>query len=97
MFLTTILINKEFFASLTTEQQAAINQVAKEVAVLEREWSVADAETLATDTAKHADMGITYTEFDATEVAKLKEATAPLYDKYRAIFSPLLLDNIRSA
>jgi TRAP-type C4-dicarboxylate transport system substrate-binding protein len=97
MFLTTILINKDFFASLTPEQQAAIKQVSKEVAVLEREWSVADAETYATDTAKHADMGITYTEFAEEEVAKLKEATAPLYDKYRKIFSPLLIDNIRSA
>jgi len=97
MFLTTILINKDFYASLTTEQQAAIDQVSMEVAKLEREWSIADAVELANNTEKHAEMGITYTEFSEPEVAKLKEATAPLYDKYRAIFSPLLIDNIRSA
>ena len=97
MFLTTILVNKDFYASLTVEQQAAMDQVALEVAKIEREWSVADAEALATDTVKHADMGITYTEFDTAEIAKLKEATAPLYDKYRAMFSPLLVDKIRSA
>jgi TRAP-type C4-dicarboxylate transport system substrate-binding protein len=97
MFLTSILINKDFFASLTDEQQAAINQVALEVAKIEREWSIEDAETLASDTAKHNEMGITYVEFDDSEVAKLKEAVAPLFDKYRTIFSPLLIDNIRSA
>ena len=97
MFLTTILVNKDFYASLTAEQQAAVDQVSMEVAKIEREWSIADAETLAADTAKHDEMGITYVEFADTEVAKLKEATAPLYDKYRAIFSPLLIDNIRSA
>jgi TRAP-type C4-dicarboxylate transport system substrate-binding protein len=97
MFLTTILVNKDFYASLTAEQQAAVDQVASEVAKIEREWSIADAETLAADTAKHDEMGITYVEFAESEVAKLKEATAPLYDKYRSIFSPLLIDNIRSA
>jgi TRAP-type C4-dicarboxylate transport system substrate-binding protein len=97
MFLTTILVNKDFYASLTTEQQAAVDQVAMEVAKIEREWSIEDAEALASDTDKHTEMGITYVEFADTEVAKLKEATAPLYDKYRAIFSPLLIDNIRSA
>lgn len=97
MYLTTILVNKDFYDTLTTEQQAAMDQVAKEVAIMEREWSVADAETLATDTAKHAEMGIIYNELNATEIAKLKEVAEPLYNKYRAIFSPLLIDNIRSA
>ena len=97
MYLTTILVNKDFFASLTVKQQAAMKQVAMEVAKLEREWSVTDADTLAADTAKHAEMGITYTEFADSEVDKLKQAVKPLYEKYRAIFSPLLIDNIRSA
>jgi TRAP-type C4-dicarboxylate transport system substrate-binding protein len=97
MYLTTILVNKDFFASLTEEQKSAMKQVAMEVAKLEREWSVNDADTLATDTAKHADLGITFTEFADNEVAKLKQAVEPMYEKYRTIFSPLLIDNIRSA
>ena len=97
MYLTTILVNKEFFASLSAEHQAAMNQVAMEVAKVEREWSVADGVALATNTAKHAEMGIVYNELDATEIAKLKTAAEPLYEKYRAIFSPLLIDKIRTA
>lgn len=94
MFLTTILVNKNFYDSLTLDQQSAMEKVSKEVAKIEREWSIQDAEALARNTVKHEQLGIEYHEFSKEEINKLKKATEPLYTKYKDVFSPSLLDDI---
>lgn len=97
MYLTSILINKDFYDSLTEEQQRAIDATSMKIAALEREWSVADAVELAQNTAKHEALNIDYYELDAGEIAKLKAMVQPLYSKYSKIFSPLLVERMVKA
>jgi TRAP-type C4-dicarboxylate transport system substrate-binding protein len=97
MYLTTILINKDFYNSLTEDQQRAIDATSMKIAALEREWSVDDATELAQNTDKHTALDIDYHELDATEIAKLKEIVQPLYTKYSNIFSPLLIERMIKA
>jgi TRAP-type C4-dicarboxylate transport system substrate-binding protein len=97
MYLTSILINKDFYNSLTEDQQRAINVTSMKIAALERQWSVDDAVELAQNTNKHTALNIDYHELDATEIAKLKEIVQPLYAKYSKIFSPLLIERMIKA
>lgn len=97
MFLTTILVNKDFFASLTAEQQAAMQMAADHVSKLERQWTVSEAEEIAADQDMHSRKGIKFHKFGTDEVAKLKDMTKSVYDKYRDVFTPRLVDDILAA
>ena len=44
MYMTTILVSKKFFDTLTDHQKECYKIAAKKVAKLEREWSIADAQ-----------------------------------------------------
>jgi TRAP-type C4-dicarboxylate transport system substrate-binding protein len=94
MYLTTILVGNDFWAKLSKEDQQAMRTAAERVATLERQWSVDDAEKLATDTEKHAKLGIHYTELPDAEKTKLKQLVKPVYDKYTAFFAPGFIDGI---
>ena len=94
MYLTSIIISKNFWASLSTEDQAAIQEAARKAAVLEREWSVQEAEEFSQDHAKHAELGVTYISFDEVEKSKLREIVLPIYEKYAQMFTDNLLDKI---
>jgi TRAP-type C4-dicarboxylate transport system substrate-binding protein len=94
MYLTSILISKEFWNSLDQEDQAFVKQAAVSAGVQEREWSVNESADFALDAEKHEKLGISYKEFPEEEVAKLKEIVMPLYDKYAQFFSPGLIDGI---
>jgi TRAP-type C4-dicarboxylate transport system substrate-binding protein len=94
MYLTSIIIAKEFWNSLTQEDQAVIQQAALHSSRLEREWSVADADKIANSADKQAKLGIHYNEFDEAERAKLKALVEPLYAKYSQFFTPDLVDGI---
>lgn len=94
MFLTSILINKDFFASLTTEQQAAIHTASEHVSRLERQWTVSEAAEIEKDQDMHVRMGIKFHKFADSEIAKLREMVKPVYEKYRNVFTPKLVDNI---
>lgn len=97
MFLTSILINKDFFASLTAEQQQAIETAANHVSKLERQWTVNEANEIAADQKMHADKGIGFHRFADAEIAKLKDMVKPVYEKYSTVFTPRLIDNIVAA
>jgi TRAP-type C4-dicarboxylate transport system substrate-binding protein len=97
MFLTTILINKNFFASLTAEQQAAMQIASDHVSKLERQWTVSEAEEIQADTEMHARKGIQFHKFADNEVAKLKDMVKPVYEKYRTVFTPRLIDDMIAA
>lgn len=94
MFLTSILINKDFFASLSAEQQEAIHVAAEHVSRLERQWTVSEAEEIEKDQEMHARMGIKFHKFADSEIAKLRKMVEPVYEKYRNVFTPKLVDNI---
>lgn len=97
MFLTTILVNKDFFASLTAEQQSAMLIASEHVSKLERQWTVSEAKEIEADKAMHERKGIRFHKFADAEIAKLKDMVRPVYDKYRDVFSPRLVDKIIAA
>lgn len=97
MFLTTILINKDFFESLTPEQQASIQIAAQHVSKLERQWTVDEARIIESDQSMHDRMGIKVHKFGSEEMSKLKDMVNPLYEKYRHVFTPNLIDNMLTA
>lgn len=94
MYLTSILIAKEFWNSLSQEDQDLIQQAALHSSRLEREWSVADADKISNSKAEQEKLGIQYSEFDQTERAKLESLVQPLYTKYAQFFTPDLVDGI---
>ena len=94
MYLTSILISKEFWNGLDKDDQVLIKQAAVFAGVQEREWSVNESNDFAIDFEKHKNLGISYKEFPEEEIAKLKEVVEPLYDKYSQFFSPGLIDGI---
>ena len=94
MYLTSILIAKDFWNSLSTEEQGYIETAALASSRLERAWSVADAEKIATSQEEQDKLGISYSEFSETERDKLKETVEPIYTKYRQFFTPDLVDGI---
>ena len=94
MYLTSILIAKDFWNSLSTEDQEAIKGAAMHSSKLERQWTVEDSTKIAENADEQAKLGVTYSELDESERAKLKEAVQPLYNKYRKIFSVDLVDGI---
>ena len=94
MYLTSIIIATEFWNSLSSEDQDAMRQAALVSSRLERQWSVDDAEKIATDVEQHKAWGITYNEFSEVERVKLKELVEPIYTKYTQFFTPGLVDGI---
>jgi len=94
MYLTSILISKDFWASLSAEDQAAIKAAAMHSSTLERTWTVNDSVKIAASAEEQAKLGISYTEFADSERAKLKELVQPMYNKYRQIFGVDLVDGI---
>ena len=94
MYLTSILIAKDFWTSLSAEDQAAIKAAAMHSSKLERTWTVDDSAKIATSAEEQAKLGISYTEFADSERAKLKELVQPMYNKYRQIFGVDLVDGI---
>jgi TRAP-type C4-dicarboxylate transport system substrate-binding protein len=98
MYLTSIVIGKEFWHSLSAEDQAVIQQAALNSARLERTWTIEDAEKIATDVEEQQRLGIAdYREFPNSEADKLKSKVQPVYEKYEQIFTPGLVNRILNA
>jgi tripartite ATP-independent transporter DctP family solute receptor len=93
LFLTSIVINNEFWASLTPELKKAVEDSAVSAARLERTQSIADAEVTK---AKCREDGIQVVELPANEQKKMKEKTQGLYKKYESYFSPQLIKQIQN-
>jgi TRAP-type C4-dicarboxylate transport system substrate-binding protein len=95
MFLTTIVINEEFWNSISIEDQLLMKKAAFNSARLERQWSVDDATKIETDKAEQKKLGIkAMIEMPEEEIEKLKESSKTVLDKYRNIFTKNLIDNI---
>lgn len=93
LLLTNIIITKEFFNSLSTDQQKLITEAAIEAGRFERKISVDDVEPTK---SKARNDGIEVIDLDSTEVEKFKLATDPLYEKYKNYFSHNLIERIKN-
>jgi hypothetical protein len=58
---------------------------------------VSEAEEIQADTEMHARKGIQFHKFADNEVAKLKDMVKPVYEKYRTVFTPRLIDDMIAA
>lgn len=94
LFLTTILTAADFWADLSDELKEIVQTAAFAAAATERVESIEDINTV-TRLAEHD--GIPVIEFDEVETAKFKAATAHLYDHFESMFTPGLLDRIKTA
>lgn len=95
MYLTSIVIGKGLWHSLSPEDQAAIQQTANRAAKMEKDWTLEDALKIKEDVAEQRKLGIqSYQEFSEVEADKLKAMCKPVYEKYNEMFSPGLLASI---
>jgi TRAP-type C4-dicarboxylate transport system substrate-binding protein len=98
MFLTSIVIGEEVWKDLSDADKDAFKKAAKHCAKLERQWSVDDAVNIENSVDEQQRLGIKeMIELTPEETQKLKDRTAPLYEKYSAVFTEGLLDSIRKA
>lgn len=98
MYLTSIVVGVKFWDSLTVEEKAAMNEAAQYSAKLERAWSIADADKIATDTDEQKRLKIqNYQEFPQVEKDKLKAMSQKIYTKYTPMFSTGLVQEILDA
>lgn len=98
MYLTSIVVAAEFWDSLTIEEKAAMTEAAQYSAKLERAWSIADSDKIATDTDEQKRLKIeSYQEFPQVEKDKLKAMSQKIYTKYTPMFSTGLVQGILDA
>lgn len=92
LFLTSIIVNKDFFAKFDAETQAILSEAAFNAARQERTESVADIPNIIKQCAEN---NIPVVAMSAEEEAKFKEITAPVYDMYRDYFTAGLVQRIQ--
>lgn len=91
LFLTSIIVNHDFFAQFSDEVQNIMSTAAFNAARTERRESVADIPNIL---AECEERGVEVVRMDATEEAKFKAVTEKVYDKYVDYFSPGLVQSI---
>lgn len=97
MFMTIITTNTEFFEQLPSEEREIFSQVAKEVATVEREWSVEDAEKYEKDAVKN---GVTINTISDEDKFRLREAAKSILTAESLVnmgIDPKLLEAIKKA
>lgn len=98
MYLTTIVINNEFWQNLSIADQESMRTAALNSSRLERQWSVQDAEKIASDPAEQARIGIKKLyALPAEEQEILTKSVSSVYDKYKDVFSTGLVDSIKNS
>lgn len=98
LYLTTIVINENFWNSLSIEDQMIIGQAALNSARKERAWSIEDAQKITDNQLEQEKLGIkTYHTLSEQETAKLEKSVHDLYKKYDKFFSTGLIDSIKKA
>ena len=95
MFLTSIIVSKEFWHSLSDEDKKYMKEAALYSSKLERKWTLEDSERIANDKNEQLSIGIkSLKELPQEEVKKLKEAAKVVYEKYEQVFTKGLVNNI---
>jgi TRAP-type C4-dicarboxylate transport system substrate-binding protein len=82
MFTTAILTGDKFWNTLTAEQQAAFKRIAKVVAKEERKWSLQDAAAYEANAVAN---GVTITEINKSDLAKLQESAKKVYSNLNKV------------
>ena len=92
LFLTSIIVNKDFMAQFDEETREIMATAAFNAARAERRESVADIPNIL---AECAEKGVEVVRMDATEQKKFKEVTASVYEKFADYFTPGLVQKIQ--
>ena len=93
LLLTNIIINKDFLASLTPEQQSVMKQAALEAGRFERAVAVAEVEPTK---ARCEQDGIPVVGLSAEDERVFREKSAQVYAQFANAFTPGLVDSIRT-
>jgi TRAP-type C4-dicarboxylate transport system substrate-binding protein len=94
LFLTSIIINQDFFKSLDSETQEVFALAAADAARAERRESVADIPNIL---AQCEAEGVKVVRMSAEEECKFKSVTAEVYEKFDNYFTAGLVDKIQKA
>jgi TRAP-type C4-dicarboxylate transport system substrate-binding protein len=98
LYLTTIVMNEDFWSSLSIEDQLLIKEAALNSARKERQWSIEDNENISNSENEQKKLGITsFNDFPKEEADKLRSSLEPLYKKYTSFFSTGLIDSIKNS
>lgn len=94
LLLTNIIINKDFLASLTPEQQKIMKEAAVEAGRYERAVAVAEVEP----TKERCEIdGIKVIKLSKDDEQLFRNKTAKVYDQFATVFTPGLVDKIRNS
>ena len=94
LFLTSIIVNKDFFADLEVFDQSVFNTAAMNAARQERKESVADIPNILAECEEH---GVEVVRMDSAEKQKFQEVTGQVYNMYSDYFTAGLVDSIKKA
>lgn len=93
LLLTNIIINKDFLASLTAEQQQVMKEAALEAGRFERAVAVAEVEPTK---ARCEQDGIPVVRLSAEDEQLFREKSEQVYAQFANAFTPGLVDSIRT-
>ena len=94
LFLTSIIVNKDFFAQFDAETQEIMATAAFNAARKERRESVADIPNIL---AQCEAEGVEVVKMSAEEESKFKSITSKVYDMYANYFTPGLVSKLQAA
>jgi len=92
LFLTSIIVNQDFFKQFDTETQEIMATAAFNAARKERRESVADIPNIL---AECEFKGVEVVRMSAEEETKFKAVTSKVYDKFANYFTPGLVQSIQ--
>lgn len=92
LFLTSIIVNQDFFAQFSPEVQKILSDAAFASARQERRESVADIPNIL---AECKEKGVDVVRMSAAEEEKFKSVTSKVYDMYKDYFTEGLVDKIK--
>jgi len=94
LFLTSIIVNKDFFAKFDEETQKIMADAAATAARIERRESVADIPNILAECERE---NVPVIRMTAEEENKFKKITSSVYEKYKDYFSPGLVPSLIKA
>ena len=92
LFLTSIIVNKDFMSQFDEETREILATAAFNAARAERRESVADIPNIL---AECQEKGVEVVRMSETEQKKFKEVTASVYEKFADYFTPGLVQKIQ--
>ena len=94
LFLTSMVVNKEFYEKLPQNMQKIVSEAALKAAEAERQDSLTDESQLR---KSFAETGVQVVSMPASEIQKMKKLTHPLYQKFAPMFGAELIESIEQA